>query len=125
MAATFGTHVKLASISHQQKAVLRPSTFLKPSVPALCARVRRGARLSCARRALSVEAKFVLTPTGDGTCDHLPEDYPLPKEIVLSGAEVTVGRDAPAEIVIPIPTGRFPSALGGRRARLICFRICP
>lgn len=105
MAATIGTHnLKLARVSHQQKAVLRTSAFVNSRVPPPCAHAKRGARLSSSRRALSVESKFVLTPTGDGTCDHLPEDYPLPVEIALSGAEVTVGRDAPAEIVIPIPT---------------------
>mmetsp|Transcript_10056 Transcript_10056/g.11743 ORF Transcript_10056/g.11743 Transcript_10056/m.11743 type:complete len:170 (-) Transcript_10056:509-1018(-) len=61
--------------------------------------------VSLARKgALVIEDKFVLVNVGDGSCDHLPKRFPKPGDYELSGDEVTVGRDSPADIVIPIPT---------------------
>mmetsp|Transcript_44400 Transcript_44400/g.74033 ORF Transcript_44400/g.74033 Transcript_44400/m.74033 type:complete len:167 (-) Transcript_44400:161-661(-) len=96
------TSMKLAGPPRtSQKVSLSSKRVIAPHNARL--RYRSGS-VSCARRALAVDARYVLTPNGDGSCDHLPEDYPLTGEIELTGAEVTVGRDAPAEIVIPIPT---------------------
>jgi pSer/pThr/pTyr-binding forkhead associated (FHA) protein len=53
---------------------------------------------------VSVDAKYWLLPTGDGTCEHLPQQYDLPPKIELTGDEVTIGRDTPAEIVLAYPT---------------------
>jgi len=57
-----------------------------------------------AYRKLEVSARFLLVPLGDGSCEHLPQEYSMPGDIELTGAEVTVGRDDPADIVIAIPT---------------------
>mmetsp|Transcript_11667 Transcript_11667/g.15855 ORF Transcript_11667/g.15855 Transcript_11667/m.15855 type:complete len:173 (+) Transcript_11667:128-646(+) len=62
------------------------------------------AQNSSRTRVVEVDAKYLLVPTGDGSCDHLPQKYDRPNAIELSGAEVTVGRDAPAEIIVPFPT---------------------
>ena len=41
---------------------------------------------------------------GDGSTDHLDEDVPPPKEIHLSDGQYELGREEPAQIVIPYPT---------------------
>ena len=41
---------------------------------------------------------------GDGSTDHLDEDVPTPKEIQLSDGQYELGREEPAQIVIPYPT---------------------
>lgn len=56
---------------------------------------------------MAVRAAYYLIPIGDGTCEHLPQQYDLPAKIELTGEEVTIGRDTPAEIVLAYPTGAF------------------
>jgi hypothetical protein len=58
---------------------------------------------------VAVRATYWLMPIGDGTCEHLPQEYDLPPKIELTGEEVTIGRDAPAEILLAYPTGAFAS----------------
>ena len=41
---------------------------------------------------------------GDGSTDHLDEDVPTPKEIHLNDGQYELGREEPAQIVIPYPT---------------------
>ncbi len=41
---------------------------------------------------------------GDGSCEHLEADVELPGQISLSDGLFELGREAPADIVIPIPT---------------------
>ena len=53
---------------------------------------------------------------GDGSTKHLDEPVSLPEEIELKDGVFEVGREEPADVVIPIPT------VSGRHALL---RISP
>jgi len=46
----------------------------------------------------------VLTPTGSGSYSHIGEKVLLPAPIELTDGVYEVGRSAPADILIPIPT---------------------
>ncbi|KAK9851683.1 hypothetical protein WJX84_011809 [Apatococcus fuscideae] len=58
------------------------------------------------RYASDGEAKngFVLIPKGDGSCDHLSKRVSLPGPIQLEKGLYELGREEPADIVVPIPT---------------------
>lgn len=48
---------------------------------------------------------YVLVPSGDGSCDHLDDQsISLPSEIQLKNGLFEIGRESPADIVVPIPT---------------------
>ena len=49
---------------------------------------------------------------GDGSTNHLEESVPLPGELELKDGVFEVGREEPADIVIPVPT------VSGRHALL-------
>ncbi|KAL4439002.1 hypothetical protein ABPG77_006939 [Micractinium sp. CCAP 211/92] len=67
---------------------------------------RRAVVAPRSRRAgrLCVSSKLVLTPTGDGSTEHLGEDVALPGAIDLKEGLYELGRASPADIVISIPT---------------------
>eukprot|EP00891_Asterochloris_glomerata_P008137 jgi/Astpho2/8137/fgenesh1_pg.00120_%23_81_t len=50
--------------------------------------------------------------TGDGNSDHLEEKIPAPGSIKLAEGTWQLGRDKPADIVVPVPT------VSGRHAQL-------
>lgn len=47
---------------------------------------------------------LVLVPSGDGTSDHLDDPVTMPGMIELKEGKSRVGRDSPAEVLLPIPT---------------------
>jgi hypothetical protein len=49
---------------------------------------------------------------GDGSTNHLEQSVPLPGELELKDGVFEVGREEPADIVIPVPT------VSGRHALL-------
>lgn len=72
----------------------------------------------------------MLTPTGSGSRDHIPGDakIPPPAPIPLKDGVYEVGRSAPADILLPIPTVSTRHALlrvgeqtGARGAALLVF----
>ncbi|KAL4452604.1 hypothetical protein ABPG75_008266 [Micractinium tetrahymenae] len=67
---------------------------------------RRAVAAPRCRRAgrLCVSSKLVLTPTGNGSTEHIGEEVPLPGAIELKEGLFELGRAAPADIVIGIPT---------------------
>jgi len=54
----------------------------------------------------------LLVPTGDGSTKHLDNAVDLPGEIELQDGVYEVGREEPADVVIPVPT------VSGRHALL-------
>ena len=44
------------------------------------------------------------TGAGDGSCAHLEKEVSLPEQIKLSDGLYELGREKPADIVIPLPT---------------------
>lgn len=56
---------------------------------------------------VAASSRLVLTPTGSGSCDHIGEGaakVAMPRAIPLKDGVYEVGRSAPADILLPIPT---------------------
>lgn len=69
--------------------------------------IPKGKPVCRARSRLSVSNKVVLVPTGNGSTEHLgnQQEFPMPAAIVLETNKLyELGRAAPADLVIPIPT---------------------
>ncbi|KAK9792967.1 hypothetical protein WJX73_001580 [Symbiochloris irregularis] len=78
-------------------AISRPAPCQRPlSVRA----AHRGSR----SRAFVPQSALILVPTGDGSCAHLDKAVSLPDKVRLTDGLYEVGREKPADIVIPIPT---------------------
>ncbi|CAL8470987.1 g10529 [Coccomyxa elongata] len=75
-------------------------------------RISTGGSSRVRRTPFAVANKLVLVPTGDGSTKHLDEPVSLPEEIELKDGVFEVGREEPADVVIPIPT------VSGRHALL-------
>ncbi|EIE20165.1 SMAD/FHA domain-containing protein [Coccomyxa subellipsoidea C-169] len=75
-------------------------------------RISTGGSKRARHTTLAVTSKLVLVPTGDGSTKHLEEPVSLPEEIELKDGVFEVGREEPADVVIPIPT------VSGRHALL-------
>ncbi|CAK0782522.1 hypothetical protein CVIRNUC_005740 [Coccomyxa viridis] len=72
----------------------------------------RGKTASLRLRTVPITSALVLVPTGDGSTKHLDEAVDLPGEIALQDGVFEVGREEPADVVIPVPT------VSGRHALL-------
>ena len=57
-------------------------------------------------------------PAGDGNTKHLDEAVDLPGDIELQDGVFAVGREEPADVVIPVPT------VSGRHALLRISELC-
>ncbi|KAK9901274.1 hypothetical protein WJX75_003655 [Coccomyxa subellipsoidea] len=75
-------------------------------------RITTGGGKRTRQTTLAVANKLILVPTGDGSTKHLDGPVSLPEEIELKDGVFEVGREEPADVVIPIPT------VSGRHALL-------
>ncbi|KAK9820552.1 hypothetical protein WJX72_011605 [[Myrmecia] bisecta] len=55
-------------------------------------------------RAVTPYAGYRLVPTGDGSCEHLDQKVAMPEPIKLTKGLFELGREDPADIVVPLPT---------------------
>lgn len=53
---------------------------------------------------VEANCRLVLRPTGNGSYDHIGDEVPLPQTIPLKDGVFEVGRAAPADIQINVPT---------------------
>uniref|UniRef100_A0A7S3BRH5 FHA domain-containing protein n=1 Tax=Prasinoderma singulare TaxID=676789 RepID=A0A7S3BRH5_9VIRI len=90
------------------------ATCCAARTPGMLSRSGRGrgpapAAMAVRARRCQASALLVLRPSGDGNCDHLeatecnPEDV-RPLECTKEMGAVVVGREAPADVTIPIVT---------------------
>lgn len=52
----------------------------------------------------AISNKLVLVPTGDGTTDHLGMKVEIPGSLTLNDGINEVGREQPADLIVPVPT---------------------
>ncbi|KAK9827293.1 hypothetical protein WJX81_001312 [Elliptochloris bilobata] len=80
------------------------SSVLRGAAPFTSHRAAR-ARRPRSRAASWCTNQLVLVPTGDGTTDHLDDgNVPLPGEILLKEGLYELGREEPADVMVPVPT---------------------
>lgn len=53
---------------------------------------------------VTASSRLVLTPTGNGSWEHIGDKVPLPEPIPLKQGVFEVGRTEPADILLKIPT---------------------
>lgn len=79
------------------RAFVGRTQSLRRSLPTGASARARSARLV-------TRDSLVLVPSGDGTSDHLDDDVTMPGMVELKEGKSRVGRDSPAEVLLPIPT---------------------
>lgn len=78
----------------------RQATFLGQRAPRVSGRAAPRRRVPFSLP----QAGLILVPTGDGSCRHLEKEVALPSQISLTDGLFELGREAPADIVIALPT---------------------
>lgn len=78
---------------------LRPSHTSR-ALGAILPQVARNARFV----RVCAASKLVLVPTGDGSTGHLGMDVTMPSSFELKEGTLELGRDVPADLIVPVPT---------------------